>query len=323
MEYRTLGRTGVQVSRLCFGTMSFGGDADEAVSAAMFHRCLEVGINFYDTADVYNQGRAEEILGRLIKNCRNEIVLTSKVNGIMGKDINACGLSRRHIMLEVEESLRRLGTDRLDLYFAHAFDSKTAMEETLRAFDDLVRQGKILYPAVSNWAAWQIARALGISAREQLARFECIQPMYNLVKRQAEVEILPLAAAEQLGVISFGPLGGGLLTGKYGTQRKPEQGRLVQNAQYTKRYSLPEYYEVTDRFIAYTGEKGIKPATLAVAWVMAHPAITAPIIGARNLLQLEDSLAAMDVRMTQEWRAEISALSIEPPPATDRLETKL
>jgi len=303
--------------------MSFGGDADEAVSAAMFHRCLEVGINFYDTADVYNQGRAEEILGRLIKNCRNEIVLTSKVNGIMGKDINACGLSRRHIMLEVEESLRRLGTDRLDLYFAHAFDSKTAMEETLRAFDDLVRQGKILYPAVSNWAAWQIARALGISAREQLARFECIQPMYNLVKRQAEVEILPLAAAEQLGVISFGPLGGGLLTGKYGTQRKPEQGRLVQNAQYTKRYSLPEYYEVTDRFIAYTGEKGIKPATLAVAWVMAHPAITAPIIGARNLLQLEDSLAAMDVRMTQEWRAEISALSIEPPPATDRLETKL
>jgi len=323
VEYRTLGRTGVQVSRLCFGTMSFGGDADEAVSAAMFHRCLEVGINFYDTADVYNQGRAEEILGRLIKNCRNEIVLTSKVNGIMGKDINACGLSRRHIMLEVEESLRRLGTDRLDLYFAHAFDSKTAMEETLRAFDDLVRQGKILYPAVSNWAAWQIARALGISAREQLARFECIQPMYNLVKRQAEVEILPLAAAEQLGVISFGPLGGGLLTGKYGTQRKPEQGRLVQNAQYTKRYSLPEYYEVTDRFIAYTGEKGIKPATLAVAWVMAHPAITAPIIGARNLLQLEDSLAAMDVRMTQEWRAEISALSIEPPPATDRLETKL
>jgi aryl-alcohol dehydrogenase-like predicted oxidoreductase len=259
----------------------------------------------------------------LISNCRNEIVLTSKVNGKMGADINAGGLSRRHIMLAVEESLRRLGTDRLDLYFAHAFDSKTAMEETLRAFDDLVRQGKILYPAVSNWAAWQIALALGISAREQLARFECIQPMYNLVKRQAEVEILPLAAAEQLGVISFGPLGGGLLTGKYGTQRKPEQGRLVQNAQYTKRYSLPEYYEVTDRFIAYTREKGIKPATLAVAWVMAHPAVTAPIIGARNLIQLEDSLAAMDVRMTPEWRAEISALSIEPPPATDRLETKL
>lgn len=323
MEYRTLGRTGVQVSRLCFGTMSFGGDADEATSAAMFHRCREFGINFFDTADVYNQGRAEVILGRLINNCRNEIVLTSKVNGKMGADVNACGLSRRHIMPAVEESLRRLGTDRLDLYFAHAFDSRTAMEETLRAFDDLVRQGKILYPAVSNWAAWQIALALGISAREQLARFECVQPMYNLVKRQSEVEILPLAEAEQLGVISFGPLGGGLLTGKYGTKRKPEQGRLVQNTQYSKRYSLPEYYEVTDRFITYTKEKGVKPATLAVAWVMAHPAITAPIIGARNLLQLEDSLAALEVRMTPEWRAEISALSIEPAPATDRLETKV
>ena len=186
MEYRTLGKTGVQVSRLCFGTMSFGGDADEATSAAMFQRCREVGINFFDCANVYNQGRAEEILGRLIASCRDEIVLTSKVNGKMGTDVNARGLSRRHIMLAVEGSLRRLGTDRLDLYFAHAFDSVAAMEETLRAFDDLVRQGKILYPAVSNWAAWQIALALGVSAREHLARFECIQPMYNLVKRQAE-----------------------------------------------------------------------------------------------------------------------------------------
>lgn len=323
MEYRTLGRTGVQVSRLCFGTMSFGGDADEATSAAMFQRCREVGINFFDCANVYNQGRAEEILGRLIASCRDEIVLTSKVNGKMGTDVNARGLSRRHIMLAVEGSLRRLGTDRLDLYFAHAFDSVAAMEETLRAFDDLVRQGKILYPAVSNWAAWQIALALGVSAREHLARFECIQPMYNLVKRQAEVEILPLAQAEQLGVISYSPLGGGLLTGKYGSQHKPDQGRLVQNPNYVKRYSLPEYYDVTDHFIAHAKEKGIKPATLAVAWVMAHPAITAPIIGARNLAQLQDSLAALDVTMTPEWRAEISALSIEPPPATDRLEEKM
>ena len=209
------------MSCLCFGTMSFGGNADEATSAAMFQRCREVGINFFDTANVYSQGRAEEILGRLIANCRDEIVLTSKVNGQMGTDINDRGLSRRHIMLAVESSLRRLGTDRLDLYFAHAFDSMAAMEGTLRGFDDLVRQGKILYPAVSNWAAWQIALALGISAREQLARFECIQPMYNPVKRQAEVEILPLAQAERLGVISYSPLGGGLLTGKYGTQRKP------------------------------------------------------------------------------------------------------
>lgn len=323
MEYRTLGKTGVQVSGLCFGTMSFGGDADEATSAAMFKRCREAGINFFDTANVYNQGRAEEILGRLIAADRDEIVLTSKVNGPLGPDINARGLSRRHIMLAVEGSLRRLGTDRLDLYFAHAFDSRAAMEGTLRAFDDLVRQGKILYPAVSNWAAWQIALALGVSAREQLARFECLQPMYNLVKRQAEVEILPLAQAEQLGVISYSPLGGGLLTGKYGSRHKPDQGRLVQSSNYIKRYSLPEYYDVADRFIAHAKDRGVNPATLAVAWVMAHPAITAPIIGARNLEQLQDSLAARDIRMTPEWRAEISALSIEPPPATDRLEEKM
>jgi len=226
-------------------------------------------------------------------------------------------------MLAVEGSLRRLGTDRLDLYFAHAFDSRVAMEDTLRAFDDLVRQGKILYPAVSNWAAWQIALALGASAREQLARFECIQPMYNLVKRQAEVEILPLARAEQLGVISYSPLGGGLLTGKYGTQCKPDQGRLVQNSMYAKRYSLPEYYDVTEHFISHAKGKGVKPATLAVAWVMSHPAITAPIVGARNVEQLQDSLAALDAGMTPEWRAEVSALSIEPPPATDRLEEKI
>jgi len=322
MEYRTLGRTGVQVSCLCFGTMSFGGVADEETSAAMLHRCREAGINFFDTANVYADGRSEEILGRLIADCRDEIVLTSKVGFPTGGDVNARGLSRRHIMLAVEASLRRLGTDRLDLYFLHTFDPHTPVEETLRALDDLVHQGKILYPAVSNWAAWQIATALGISAREGLARFECIQPMYNLVKRQAEVEILPLAQAEQLGVISYSPLGGGLLTGKYGSTRRPEQGRLVENPVYVKRYGDPTYYDVTERFTAHAKERGVHPATLAVAWVMAHPAVTAPIIGARNVEQLEASLAAADVPMTAEWYAEISALSIEPPPATDRSEEK-
>ena len=216
MKYRILGKTGVQVSQLCFGTMSFGGDADTETSAAMFHRCREVGINFFDCANVYVGGRSEEILGKLIADCRDEIVLTSKVGVTTGGDVNAGGLLRRHIMLAVEDSLKRLGTDRLDLYFVHIFDAKTPIEGTLRALDDLVHQGKILYPAVSNWAAWQIARALGISAREGLARFECIQPMYNLVKRQAEVEILPLAQAEQMGVISYSPLGGGLLDNKTG-----------------------------------------------------------------------------------------------------------
>ncbi|GIM46169.1 hypothetical protein DNHGIG_17180 [Collibacillus ludicampi] len=182
------------------------------------------------------------------------------------------------------------------------------MEETLRALDDLQAQGKILYPAVSNWAAWQIAKALGISAKEQLARFELIQPMYNLVKRQAEVEILPLAVSEQLGVISYSPLGGGLLTGKYGVNKRPEQGRLVEDKRYKDRYADEMNFIVADRFNAYAAKHGIHPATLAVAWVMSHPAITAPIIGARNLEQLEDSLAAIDVDMTPQWRDEILLL---------------
>jgi aryl-alcohol dehydrogenase-like predicted oxidoreductase len=322
MEYRFLGRTGVQVSSLCFGTMSFGGDADEATSAAMFQRCRDAGINFFDTANTYNGGRSEEILGKLVAGSRDELILTSKVHFPTGPDINARGSSRRNIMLAIEASLKRLGTDRLDLYFIHGFDAHTPIDETLRALDDLVHAGKILYPAVSNWAAWQIAKALGISACGGLARFECIQPMFNLAKRQAEVEILPLAQSEQLGVISYSPLGGGLLTGKFGTGRKPESGRLLENPVYVKRYGDAGYYEIADRFAAYAQEHDQHPATLAVAWVMSHPAITAAIIGARNLGQLQPSLAAAELKMTPEQRAEISALSPEPAPATDRSEEK-
>jgi aryl-alcohol dehydrogenase-like predicted oxidoreductase len=323
MKFHTVGKTGVQVSNLCFGTMSFGGNADEETSKAMFKRCREAGINFFDTANSYNGGRSEEILGECIADCRDEIVLTSKVFNPMGKDLNARGLSRRHIMLEVENSLRRLKTDRLDFYFVHNFDEKTPMEETIRALDDLQAQGKILYPAVSNWAAWQIAKALGISAKEQLARFELIQPMYNLVKRQVEVEILPLAVSEQMGVISYSPLGAGLLTGKYGVNKRPSQGRLIEDQKYTARYRDDMNFVVAERFVEYAAEHHIHPATLAVAWVMSNPAITAPIIGARNVEQLEYSLAAVDVDMSPEWREEISSLSVTPPPATDRAETTL
>jgi aryl-alcohol dehydrogenase-like predicted oxidoreductase len=322
VEYRVLGRTGVKVSQLCFGTMSFGSTADEETSAAMFHRCREAGINFFDCANVYSAGQAEEILGKLITDCRDELVITTKVGFAVGDGPNESGLSRRHITMAVEDSLRRLGTDHVDVYFFHRFDPNTPIEESLRAVDDLVHQGEILYPAVSNWAAWQITKALGISAREGLARFECIQPMYNLAKRQAEVEILPLAQAEQMGVTPYSPLGGGLLTGKYGVGQRPERGRLVENEMYMKRYGLEQYYETAERFTAHAQERGLQPATLAVAWVMSHPGVTAPIIGARNVEQLEASLAAAEVKMTDEWRTEISALSVEPPPATDRLEEK-
>jgi aryl-alcohol dehydrogenase-like predicted oxidoreductase len=322
MEYRPLGNTGVQVSKLCMGTMSFGGDADAATSAAMFHRCREVGINFFDCANGYAGGRSEEILGELVADCRDQVVITSKVFFPTGSDVNARGASRRHIMAAIEASLKRLKTDRIDAYFIHHFDDRTPLEETLRALDDLVRQGKILYPAASNFAAWQVAKALGISAKEGWSRFECIQPMYNLVKRQAEVELLPMAQSEKLGVISYSPLGGGLLTGKYGPSLRPDSGRLVENSMYGVRYGAEWVYEVAAAFAGFARERGYEPASLAVAWVASHPAITAPIVGARNLTQLEGSLKALDIEMTPGLRAEISALSPEPPPATDRIEER-
>ena len=322
MDYRILGRTGVKVSSLCFGTMSFGDIADEAESARMFQHCRDAGINFFDCANTYAGGRSEEILGELIADYRDEIVLTTKVVSRTGDDINQGGASRRHIRIALEESLRRLNTDRIDVYFLHHYDTETPMEESLRALDDLVRQGKILYPAVSNWAAWQVMKAQGIAENKGLARIECLQPMYNLVKRQAEVEILPMAANEEIGVIPYSPLGGGLLTGKYAADGRADAGRLIENRMYSKRYGEAEYYQSAADFAAHARERGLEPATLAVAWVMAHPAVTAPIIGARNLAQLESSLAALAVAMSPEWYDEISALSPTPPPAHDRLEER-
>ncbi|MBN2086219.1 MAG: aldo/keto reductase [Anaerolineales bacterium] len=323
MEYKYIGRTGVKVSALCFGTMSFGGDADQATSKALFARCREAGINFFDCADMYQAGGAEEILGELVAGCRNELILTSKVYFPQGEDVNARGASRRHITAAVEASLRRLKTDRLDFYFIHRFDRHTPLEETLRALDDLVRRGKILYPAASNFAAWQVAKGLGISAREGWTRLECIQPMYNLVKRQAEVEILPMAESEQLGVITYSPLGGGILTGKYEKSQPPASGRLIQSERYRMRYAEKSAHDSARRFSEFAASHGYSPASLAVAWVGAHPAVTAPIIGARNLTQLEDSLKSLEIKMTPELRAEISTLSPEPPPATDRAEERM
>ncbi len=320
MEYRLLGNTGVKVSMLCFGTMSFGAEADEQTSSAMFARCRDAGINFFDCANVYAGGRSEEILGRLMAETRQDLVITSKVYFPTSEDINARGATRRHIMASIEGSLKRLNTDYLDVYFIHHFDPLTPLEETLRALDDLVSTGKILYPAASNFAAWQVAKALGLSALHDWARFECLQPMYNLVKRQAEVEILPMAQAERLGVISYSPLGGGLLTGKYGTQRRPESGRLTENKMYQTRYGDPQLYEIAERFSRFAEQHGFDPAALAVAWVAAHPGITAPIIGARNLRQLDGSLKSLEIPMTPELYGEVSALSPEPPPATDRNE---
>ena len=317
MKTKLLGRTGVSVSELCFGTMSFGGDADEATSAAMYKAVRDAGVNFFDCADEYNTGTSEEILGRLAKQDRDNLVLTTKCFSPQSDDINARGSSRRHVVRAVERSLKRLQTDRIDVLFLHKFDALTPIEEMMRGLEDVVRSGKVLYPAVSNWSAWQTQRAVDIQERNNWARIQVVQPMYNLVKRQAEVEILPMAQANGIGVIPYSPGAAGLLSGKYLGQAT---GRLKTNKMYEARYGEAWTFEVAENFVAFCKQQGLHPVSTAIAWVGSHPAVTAPIIGARNLDQLKDSLAAVKVKMTPELRARIAELSPKPPPATDRLE---
>ena len=229
-------------------------------------------------------------------------------------------MAAAYIESAIEASLARLRTDRLDVYFVHHFDEKTPLEETLGALDRLVRKGKVRFIGASNFAAWQVEKALGISVLNDWAPFACIQPMYNLVKRQAEVEILPMAQAERLGVITYSPLGGGLLTGKYGSNFQSVPGRLSTDNIYQRRYGAESMMECAQKLVRFAQERGIHPITLAVAWVMRHPAVTAPILGARDVGQLEPLLAVADFRMTEDLYKALSALSLEPPPATDRTE---
>ncbi len=320
MNYRYLGSTGIEVSQLCMGTMTFGNEADRAESAALFRRCRDAGINIFDCANVYGKGAAEEILGQLIADSRNELIITSKGWGQMGADINARGSSRRNLIASVEASLKRLRTSWIDIYFLHRFDPHTSLEETLSALNDLVRQGKIRYLGASNFAAWQVATALGVSALHDWTAFCCIQPMYNLVKRQAEVELLPLAHHAGLGVFSYNPLGGGLLTGKYGAAIESSDFRLGRLATYERRYGDDWMLAAAVKFVDFARANGYNPVSLAVAWVAAHPAITAPIIGARNTAQLEDSLNATGIEMTDELYHQLAALTPTPPPATDRTD---
>jgi aryl-alcohol dehydrogenase-like predicted oxidoreductase len=317
-----LGKTGVKVSRIALGAMSFGGDADEATAGQIWRAAREAGINFVDTADVYNEGRSEEIVGRLIKGERDELVLATKAYFPTGPGPNSRGTSRYHLVRAVEASLRRLATDRIDLFYLHRFDDVTHLGETLRAVDDLVRAGKIVYPACSNFAAWQVAHALGIARAERFAPLVAIQPMYNLVKRTAEIEILPMAQSLGIGVIPYSPTGGGLLTGKYGVGKRPDKGRLIDLKMYETRYSNAAFFEIAERFTELARELGYAPATLAIAWVASHPGVTSVLVGGRNLEQLAPAFAAKDLLLDGATRARISALSHEPPPATDRNEEK-
>jgi len=317
MKYRVLGASGVQVSQLCFGTMSFGGDADERASAAMYRACRDAGINFFDTADQYNKGRSEEILGELMRGERENLVIATKCFNPTGSDVNARGASRRHVSRAIDASLKRLGTDRVEILYLHHYDSLTPLEEHMRALEDAVRAGKVLYPGVSNYAAWQTQAALGIQERHGWARLQAIQPMYNLVKRQAEVELLPMAAANRLSVFPYSPAAGGLLSGKY---LENQSGRLTTNKMYQARYAEPWAPETAASLARFSKQHGWHPMSAAVAWVGSHPAVTAPIIGARSVEQLRASLDSVKIEMTPELRAEISAFSRTPPPPTDRLE---
>lgn len=320
MNYKPLGQTGLQVSQLCFGTMSFGGDADEAESAKMFHACRDIGINFFDCADAYSNGKAETILGKLIKDCRGEIILTSKCFIQMDDNILSGGAGRRHIVQACEASLKRLGTDYLDIFFMHRWSNIVPLEETLRVLEQLVSDGKVHHLGVSNYSAWQIAKALGIAKKNNWQRVDVIQPMYSLVKRQVEVEILELAKAENLGVMTYSPVGGGLLSGKYTKENRPAGGRISTNPEYTARYKEDWVFEVAESFSEFAKARGIHPVSLAVAWAGKNEAITCPIIGARSLEQLQPSLDSINVDMTDDLYAELIALTRTPPPATDRLE---
>ena len=317
MKYKLLGTTGVQVSELCYGCMSFGGDADEAISARMYRASRDAGINFFDTADQYNKGRSEEILGELARGHRDDLVIATKAFNPSGEDLNARGNSRRHIARAVEKSLKRLQTDRVEILYLHQQDPLAPLEESMRALEDLVRAGKVLYPALSNHAAWQTQLALGVQERLGWARLQALQPMYNLVKRQAEVEILPMALANSIAVVPYSPGAAGLLSGKY---LEKQNGRLVTNKMYEARYGEPWMHEVAAKFVAFCRSHGLHPVSTAVAWVAAHPAVTAPIIGARNVEQLQASLDSVKIEMSPALRAEITAVSRTPPPATDRSE---
>ena len=309
MEYRNLGYTGIKVSELCVGTMQFGWTADEATSFEILSAAFEGGINFFDTADVYSRwaqgnpgGVSEKIIGDWLKKNdipRHQIILATKVRGVMGDGPNDEGLSRAHIMTAVEDSLNRLGTDYIDLYQTHWYDENTPIEETLSALDDLVHQGKVRYIGCSNYPAWRLMQALWTSDRHNLARYDSLQPHYSLVHRdEFEGQLADICQTYSLGVIPYSPLGGGFLTGKYRADSPQVDSQRAKGAQ---RYFSQRNWELLDKMENLGLEKGDKSISqIALAWLLSDPSITSPIIGPRTLDQLEDNLGAVGLRLTRD-----------------------
>ena len=340
MEYATLGNTGLLVSKLCFGTMTFGdgtglfkgmgavgqADADELVKVS-----IDTGINFFDTADNYQGGESEKILGQSLKNlniARKDVVLATKVYSRVGPGRNDVGASRGHIMDAVEASLRRLQTDHIDLYQIHCEDSVTPVEETLRALDTLVQQGKVRYIGCSNWQAWKLAKALGISELRNLARFDALQAYYSIAGRDLEREIVPMLESEKVGLLVWSPLAGGLLSGKFSrTNQKPADSRRSE-------YEFPivdkeRTWKILDVIAPIAKAHGSSPARVSIAWLLAKSLVTSVIIGAKRLDQLRDNLAAVELTLTEKDLAQLDEVSALPPEypgwmlpfqAADRLE---
>ena len=314
MEYTRLGNTGLMVSELCLGCMTFGKEADEETSRELVGRFLEAGGNFLDTADVYSDGVSEEITGRALEGVRDDIVLATKVRFPMGEGPNDVGLSRKHIMQGCEDSLGRLGTDYIDLYQVHCWDGATPLEETLSALTDLVRSGKVRYIGVSNFTGWQLMKSQSVSEAEGFEKFVSLQPQYSLVERNIEREILPVCVEEGLGVIPWSPLGGGFLSGKYRRGEEPPEDSRIAGAE----ESMEEYWDrrATERNWAtldvvgrISEETGNSYAQISLNWLLRQGAVTAPIIGARTPEQLEDNLGATGWELTREQTEELSGAS--------------
>ncbi|MGX7680193.1 aldo/keto reductase [Jatrophihabitans sp. DSM 45814] len=301
MELRTLGRSGVRVTSLCLGTMTFGNEADEATSKQIIDRYLAAGGNFVDTADVYSRGASEEIVGRALKSRRDGIVLATKGRMPMSDDPNDRGASRRHLTRAVEASLRRLQTDRIDLYQIHWPDTTVAPEETLSALDDLVRSGKVLSVGVSNYLGSQLATAIALCDRYGWSPVVSLQPQFSLISREIELEILPLCRREGLAVLPWSPLGGGVLTGKYRAGNAPDaQTRLGDSEAQARRRLTERNMAIADEVARIGASTNHSSAQVALNWVLHHPGVTSPILGARTIDQLEDNLGA------EGWQLDIA-----------------
>ncbi len=315
MEYVNLGDTGLKVSRLCLGMMTYGTPAwrdwvlDEETSRPLIRRAVEAGINFFDTADMYSRGLSEEITGRALKEFtrREEVVLATKVYFPMGEGPNLGGLSRKHILEAAEASLRRLGTDYIDLYQIHRWDYNTPIEESLAALHDLVRSGKVRYIGASSMYAWQFAKTLYLADLKGWTRFVSMQNHYNLVYREEEREMIPLCLAEGVGLIPWSPLARGFLAGNRARDGGGETTRAQSDDFAEKMYYQEADFDVVDQVVALAGAHGVSPAQIALAWLLHQPGVTSPIIGASKMRHLEEAVAALDIALSQEELARLEA----------------